>query len=104
MPFRVYDIKNIDFPFSNNLLRFKYLVFSYQKSTLKTMVTEVNGFNTVSTATREVAKSGGPSGSQRLPVSDPRAHSPQKAMFISWRIPSATNTSASGFAQHKGFV
>lgn len=34
-PFRVYDTKNIDFIFSNKLLRFKYLVFNYKRKYFK---------------------------------------------------------------------
>lgn len=70
-PFRVYDIKNIDFTLSNKVLRFKYLVFSYQKSTLKaTVETEVNAFNTISIATWEGAELGGPNENHKRSISD----------------------------------
>lgn len=70
-PCRIYDIQNIDFTWSNKALRFKYLVFSYQKSTLKAMVeTEVNAFNTISIATGEGAKAGGPNENRKLSISD----------------------------------
>lgn len=68
---RIYDIQNIDFTLSNKVLRFKDLVFSYQKSPLKGMVeTEVDAFNTISMATWEGAKAGGQDENHKLSISD----------------------------------
>lgn len=58
---------------------------------------EVNALSTISIATREGAKSGGPNESHKLSISDPSINSPQKAMFMSWHFIFAINTSTSGF-------
>lgn len=66
----VYDIKNIDFIFSSKLLNSSIWFLVTKESTLKTMIeTEVNAFNTISIATREGAKSGGPNESHKLSIS-----------------------------------
>lgn len=63
-------LKNAAFIFSSKLLNSSIWFSVTKESTLKTMIeTDVNAFNTISIATWEGTKSGGPNESHKLSIS-----------------------------------